>query len=151
MNIHNIVRKITVHSYGLLLLIIPNCYANDQLAINLLDFTIETVNSTTIDDVLSVKDNQYLNQACQDWHLNKQQITQFFMLSEQYNYSPYSLYYQVPCNISGTLRYQNELWQFTINGGSTGNWQREDNIKYFGCRDVECKLLVIIPTDDMKG
>lgn len=151
MNTQNIIRKLAVHSSGLLLLIIPNCYANDQLIINPLDFIIETVNSTTIDDVLSVKDNQFLNQACQNWHLNKQQITQFFLLSEQYQYSPYSQYYQVPCNINGTLRYQNEIWQFTINGGATGNWQREGSIKYFGCRDEKCESLVIIPTDDMKG
>lgn len=114
------------------------------------EIQIETVNAVTIDiNQLSMITDSAMYQACQHWQLNKQQVKQFFELSENYSDYPYSLYYQIPCSITGTLKYQNKIWRFTIDGGATGVWQYKTDIKYFGCHKAACESLVILPTDGM--
>lgn len=136
---------------SIMMTIVFTLFANGQTDNHLFDFHIETINDATFDtNVLLKEDNAYLYQACQNWHLSHQQIKQFFLLSERYTYSPYSMYYQIPCEITGTLMYQKRTWQFTINGGATGRWQYLDTTKYFGCHVDACNELVILPTDMMQ-
>lgn len=73
----------------------------------------------------------------------------FFRLSERYDESPYSQFYQLPCSISGELQAEGKTWQFTINGGATATWNHQGVTRYWGCSAKACEALVLMPTDMM--
>lgn len=87
--------------------------------------------------------------ACSSWALDAKQIESFFKLSEEYKETPYGMFYQVPCSISGELKSSGEVWQFSINGGATATWSRKGEIRHWGCSVKECERLVIIAADSM--
>lgn len=93
--------------------------------------------------------NEAFKTACMNWKLTEQGVKKLFENSELYEYSPYQEYYQVPCEIVGTLRNNDKIWKFTINGGGTSIWESEGKKKYFGCNKVQCEALVLIRTDGM--
>lgn len=124
-----------------------SCYAQTN---NTNSLHVETVNPVFIDNRGTLKQNdEAMYNACEQWKLTKEQVKQFFQLSESYPEYPYSSYYQIPCKITGTLKQQGQLWQFTIDGGATATLQQGNTIKYFGCKQVACEPLVIMPTDSM--
>lgn len=120
-----------------------NCHAQTNIKIN-------TVNPVTIDfSETSKESDEAMYNACKGWQLTKEQVKQFFELSENYAEYPYSSYYQIPCKITGTLQSQGKTWNFTIDGGATGSWQQGSTTKYYGCNQAGCEPLVIMPTDNM--
>lgn len=87
--------------------------------------------------------------ACDGWRLGARQVERFFRLSEHYEESPYSAFYQVPCSISGELQAEGRSWIFQINGGATATWTNGDEVRYWGCSDERCADLVLLATDLM--
>lgn len=107
---------------------------------------IVQVNPVLMDskDFKTVSD-QYEEKECRKWKLTKAQIIYLFRLSIHYPFSPYSSYSQTKCDITGTLMYNGQKWDFSINGGATSYWKKGKKIKYFGCKDKNCENLFIIP------
>lgn len=117
---------------------------------NSTDIRILHINPVIVDQPAHINPaDQAMYDTCKTWQLSKEQVTQFFKLSETYPENPYSHYYQIPCKITGSLQTQGQTWRFTIEGGATGAWQQGNSIKYFGCHQEACTPLVIMPTDDM--
>lgn len=87
--------------------------------------------------------------ACRQWRLSASQVERFFRLSELYEDSPYREFYQIPCSISGELQAQGRVWEFRINGGATSIWASGEEVRYWGCRDEQCRELVLLATDLM--
>lgn len=90
-----------------------------------------------------------LETACRNWRLSDRDVARFFELSERYEESPYSAFYQVPCSISGRIEAEGEAWEFVIDGGGTAIWSHENETRYFGCSAQACESLVLMPTDLM--
>lgn len=90
-----------------------------------------------------------LQEACLDWQLSASQVNRFFQLSDSYQSSPYSSYYQVPCSISGQLRAETKTWTFEVNGGGTATWHAGDETRHWGCRLKACEPLLLLLTDSM--
>ena len=87
---------------------------------------------------------QSIVEACRNWRLSPTQVTQFFTASEEFPDNPYSMFSQLPCSISGTLESKGTRWRFAINAGATATWQREGDIRYFGCSAISCEPLVLL-------
>ena len=87
--------------------------------------------------------------ACSSWSLDAEQVERFFKLSKEYKENPYSMFYQVPCSISGELRAGEKVWRFSINGGATATWSRDGETRHWGCSVKECEQLVILAADSM--
>ena len=107
-------------------------------------------------EVIEVADAEYtgeagdpLEAACRDWRLSKGQVAEFFRLSQRYEQSPYTGFYQLPCSISGRLRSEGAIWDFTIGGGATAIWSNGGQTRYFGCSADACEPLVLLPADGM--
>lgn len=90
-----------------------------------------------------------LETACRDWRLGKDEVAEFFRLSQRYEQSPYSAFYQLPCSISGRLRSEGVAWDFTIDGGATATWSHDGQTRHFGCSAEACAPLVLLPSDGM--
>lgn len=90
-----------------------------------------------------------LETVCRNWRLSDHEVATFFLLSEQYEESPYSSFYQVPCSISGALEADGKAWDFVIGGGGTATWSDGNETRYFGCSAQACEPLVLMPTDLM--
>lgn len=114
--------------------------------------TILQIDSARVDLKNFKKDSdKAFEKQCKKWILTKEQIIYFFRLSKSYVHTPYSFYYQIPCDIKGKLIYNGKEWNFHINGGATAYWEKGKEIKYFGCEDKQCDNLVIMPTDLMNS
>lgn len=120
-------------------------------------FTTSTVAAPSIEVLrvdpveISADNDKALLEACRSWSLSKEQVADFFRLSQEYEISPYASYYQTPCSITGELKSVGEIWKFSINGGATAVWTRGDVTRYWGCSKPECEKLVLLPTDFMEG
>jgi hypothetical protein len=95
--------------------------------------------------------DQSVVQACRGWSLTAAQVERFFSLSKEYKQDPYSLFYQVPCSISGELTIDGKTWEFVINGGATAIWNRKGVTRHWGCGAAKCEPLVLMPTDFMNS
>lgn len=87
---------------------------------------------------------------CKAWRLTDRQAEQIFKLNEHYDENPYSQFYQMSCVISGELIAEGKAWRFEIDGGGTAIWQREDEVRYWGCSTQACEPLVMLLTDFMQ-
>lgn len=136
-----------MQGFTIVAMLLISCHAQTD---NLTDIQISTINPVHIEYSSVPKgSDSAMYEACQQWQLTKEQVKRFFQLAESYPEHPYSGYYQIPCKITGTLQEQGQIWQFTIQGGATGTWQKGNTIKYFGCNQAACEPLVIMPTDGM--
>lgn len=97
------------------------------------------------------KDRDMLESECSAWSLTPSQVQELFALSESYQESPHSQFYQLPCSISGEASLEGRLWQFEINGGGTATLSNGDEVRYLGCRDKRCEPYILLLTDDMEG
>lgn len=105
-----------------------------------------------VDPVEVTADNdRALIEACKSWSLDKDQVAEFFRLSQEYEISSYASYYQTPCSITGELKTGGEVWTYWINGGAIAQWMKGDVTRYWGCSKPECEKLVLLPTDFMRG
>lgn len=109
-------------------------------------------------DVTAVDQVQYsgapedpLRSACEKWTLTPAQVERFFAISQRYPESRYSEFYQLPCAISGALEEGGRTWAFEINGGGMAIWKAGDEVRNWGCSAKECRSLVLLPTDEMRG
>lgn len=100
---------------------------------------------------VSADNDKALLDACRSWSLDKVQVAEFFSLAQEYEISPYAIYYQTPCSIAGELKSGGEVWKYWINGGATAVWIKGDVTRYWGCSKPECEKLVLLPTDFMEG
>ncbi|RNF85097.1 hypothetical protein EER27_04755 [Lysobacter psychrotolerans] len=87
--------------------------------------------------------------ACRNWRLSTTNVERFFRLSERYEESPYSLFYQGPCSISGELQAEGRTWRFQLDGGATATWTGGGETRHWGCSAKECEPLVLLATDRM--
>lgn len=110
---------------------------------------VTKVASAKLHAVARDEKDQSIVQACRSWALTEAQVESFFKLSKEYEDEPYSLFYQVPCSISGELQIDRQTWQFSINGGATATWSRESVTRHWGCSVAECEPLVMMATDFM--
>lgn len=119
------------------LLLLLGCKQN-----NVNPFEILDVKEVTVLDALDKRELDY----CKTWQLSKKEVAQFFALTEEYDYSPYSLFEQMPCNIEGTLLDKGQIWHFSINGGAMVYLQNNKNEeRYFGCKAKGCEKFVLLP------
>ncbi|WP_156963000.1 hypothetical protein [Aerolutibacter daejeonensis] len=95
--------------------------------------------------------NDPLQATCQRWTLTPAQVERFFAISQRYSDSPYGSFYQLPCDISGTILVEQRTWEFQINGGGTATWVRGNEVRHWGCSAKECEPLVLLLTDGMSG
>lgn len=87
--------------------------------------------------------------ACGNWRLSTLDVERFFQLSDRYEESPYSLFYQAPCSISGALQAQGRTWRFRLDGGATATWTGGGETRHWGCSARECEPLVLLASDGM--
>ncbi|MFD1261484.1 hypothetical protein [Entomomonas asaccharolytica] len=128
------------------LVIITNC----QAEYSKYEIEVTQVNPVTITYKKHPQpSDEAMYQACQEWNLTAEQVREFFMLSKHYKESPYNLFYQLPCSITGELQLEDQTWQFTIDAGATGKWQNTNTVLYFGCTDNNCEPLVLMMPDNM--
>lgn len=92
-----------------------------------------------------------LESECSRWSLTPRQVQELFVLSDSYQTSPYSGFYQLPCSISGEAAIEGRVWQFVINGGGIVTLSSGDEVRYLGCRDKRCEPYILLLTDDMEG
>ncbi|MNM29872.1 hypothetical protein D3C81_404200 [compost metagenome] len=97
------------------------------------------------------KTGDMLESQCSAWSLTPGQVQELFALSESYQESPYSQFYQLPCSISGEATLEGRLWHFVINGGGIVTLSNGGEAKYLGCRDKRCEPYILLLTDDMEG
>ncbi len=68
-------------------------------------------------------------EVCQQWNLTKEEIEQFFTMSDEIDSYTYTeIYDTLPCYIDGTLKMEELIWDFTINGADKGAMKRKDGI-----------------------
>ena len=87
--------------------------------------------------------------ACQSWKLTEAQVLDFFARSTAVIPSELSTSFAVvPCQYSGSIRVNGELYEFSINAGSFGviRGSPPDRVAIFGCRTA-CKELFRISAD----
>jgi len=87
--------------------------------------------------------------ACAAWQLDATQVEQFFRLSEEFEESPYAMFYQLPCKITGRLISEGQSWDFSIDGGGTAVWTDHGRTRHWGCSAKACEPLVLLRTDMM--
>ncbi|MEG3193764.1 hypothetical protein SNE32_16205, partial [Lysobacter sp. D1-1-M9] len=87
--------------------------------------------------------------ACAAWQLDVAQVEQFFRLSEEFEESPYAMFYQLPCKVTGRLVSEGQSWNFSIDGGGTAVWTDQGRTRYWGCSAEACEPLVLLRTDMM--
>ena len=92
-----------------------------------------------------------LEPACAAWSLSPAEVRRVLELSQSYQTSPYSGFYQLPCAISGTIREEGRVWDFELNGGGVVKLTSGQETKYMGCRDNQCEPYILLLTDDMAG
>lgn len=142
-------QKIIVLSFTFIT-IMANGYANTTFIDAMSNIEIISINPVVIENWKNFQaSDEAMYQACNSWQLDKEQVKQFFQLSDHYESNPSHEYYQIPCKITGELKSEGKIWQFTIDGGATGKWQNQQQEKYFGCRKFACESLVLMPVDDM--
>lgn len=97
------------------------------------------------------KAGDMLESACAAWSLTPSQVQDVFALSDSFQTSPYSSFYQLPCSISGDASIEGRRWQFVINGGGEVTLSNGDDVRYLGCRDKRGEPYTLLLTDDMEG
>jgi len=87
--------------------------------------------------------------ACESWKLSEAQVLEFFTLATAIIPSELTTTFNVvPCQYSGSIRVNGELYEFSINAGSFGviRGSPPDRVAIFGCRTA-CKELFRISAD----
>lgn len=86
---------------------------------------------------------------CKNWRLSKREAQQFFALAARIDgFEYHERYDHAPCRVTGTVRMDEVVWQFEINGAAKatlrgaagrGSW-------HMGCDKAQCKpLFVLMP------
>lgn len=97
--------------------------------------------------------DEKLELACKNWVLSNDDIINIFNISNKYHSNSIILddYYWLPCEIKGMLVYENEKWNFSINGAANALWNNGHSSIYFGCSKKECNSMFLLPYDGMSA
>ncbi|MCP9270129.1 hypothetical protein M5U04_19115 [Xenorhabdus sp. XENO-1] len=108
---------------------------------------METINVTGLE--ITKNNDRSIIDVCKKWKLSKDDINNIFNLSKEYDYSPYNIFYQTPCDIVGKAKVGNEIWKFYINGGGMITLINKDKEIFLGCEEKKCEPFFIFPFDGM--
>jgi len=79
-------------------------------------------------------------QSCRpsDVPLNHARARDFFLRAQQVNYTVIHDHYDVaPCYVEGTLKYRNNICEWKIRAGATGQVECNKKIHYFICDNCQ--------------
>ncbi len=108
---------------------------------------IEVVNITGLE--LTKSEDEDIVNECKKWKISKEDVEKIFKNSKEYEYYPYDVFYQTPCNINGEAKINNKMWSFYINGGGITTLENNKESIYLGCSSKECESFFIFPLDGM--
>ncbi|PHM40112.1 hypothetical protein Xmau_02299 [Xenorhabdus mauleonii] len=108
---------------------------------------IEIISLTGL--VITKSNDKDIIDICKKWNLSKEDVNNIFNISREYDYSPYSSFYQTPCDINGKVKINNEIWDFYINGGGVITLKSNNIEKFLGCESKKCETFFILPFDGM--
>lgn len=118
-----------------LLIFVSSCVTkkNEYESVTLTDITIETQGN-------SLEDSDMMREVCSEFMLTKEQVRAYYFESRQSNEQEVHDDYNIlPCNATGTIIINGELFSWIIRAGGVGNFESRDKSFVRVCDEKCCK------------
>lgn len=110
----------------------------------------DSIQILKVSDVKIEKDAKEFSDKCKSWNLNSDSIIKIVRLSERISGEDmHHLYYRLPCEINGKLKWGSRTYDFMINAGSFLHLSSTDTSFYLGCSKKECQQYFLMSSEDM--
>lgn len=122
----------------------------ESIAVNSkVSYNEDSIKILKINDIKIDEDAGEFTDKCTDWSLNSEGIIEIIKLSKHISGEEmHHMYYRLPCEVTGKLRWRNKSYDFMINAGSFLYLSSPDTVFYMGCSDEKCIRYFLMPSED---